>query len=124
MSVETTSLEQMGRDLGAAIAKTDEYQRFEQAKQAVEADDEAQAHIREFNQLREEFMFARQTGNATEDGMQKLQSKQQELHSLPVMSEYLEAQSELQSRLETVNEAISDPLAVDFGGEAGGCCQD
>ncbi|WP_136591872.1 YlbF family regulator [Salinigranum halophilum] len=124
MSVETTSLEQMGRDLGAAIAETDEYQRFEQAKQAVEADDEAQAHIREFNQLREEFMFARQTGNATEDGMQKLQSKQQELHSLPVMSEYLEAQSELQSRLETVNEAISDPLAVDFGGEAGGCCQD
>ncbi|WP_136603337.1 YlbF family regulator [Salinigranum halophilum] len=124
MSVETTSLEQMGRDLGAAIAETDEYQRFEEAKQAVEADDEAQAHIREFNQLREEFMFARQTGNATEDGMQKLQSKQQELHSLPVMSEYLEAQSELQSRLETVNEAISDPLAVDFGGEAGGCCQD
>jgi cell fate (sporulation/competence/biofilm development) regulator YlbF (YheA/YmcA/DUF963 family) len=40
------------------------------------------------------------------------------------MAEYLEAQSELQDRLESVNEAISDPLAVDFGGEAGGCCQD
>ncbi|WP_372910863.1 YlbF family regulator [Salinigranum sp.] len=124
MSVETTSLEQMGRDLGAAIAETDEYQRFEEAKQAVEADDEAQAHIREFNQLREEFMFARQTGNATQEGMQKLQSKQQELHGLPVMAEYLEAQAALQDRLETVNEAISEPLAVDFGGEAGGCCQD
>jgi cell fate (sporulation/competence/biofilm development) regulator YlbF (YheA/YmcA/DUF963 family) len=124
MSVETTSLEQMGRDLGTAIAETDEYQRFEEAKQAVEADDEAQAHIREFNQLREEFMFARQTGNATEEGMEKLQSKQQELHSLPVMSEYLKAQSALQDRLEAVNEAISEPLAVDFGGEAGGCCQD
>jgi cell fate (sporulation/competence/biofilm development) regulator YlbF (YheA/YmcA/DUF963 family) len=124
MSVETTSLEQMGRDLGSAIAETDEYQRFEEAKTAVEADDEAQAHIREFNQLREEFMLARQTGNATQEGMQKLQEKQQELHGLPVMSEYLEAQAALQSRLETVNEAISEPLAVDFGGEAGGCCQD
>jgi cell fate (sporulation/competence/biofilm development) regulator YlbF (YheA/YmcA/DUF963 family) len=40
------------------------------------------------------------------------------------MAEYLEAQAALQERLETVNEAISEPLAVDFGGEAGGCCQD
>jgi cell fate (sporulation/competence/biofilm development) regulator YlbF (YheA/YmcA/DUF963 family) len=124
MSVETTDLEGMGRELGAAIAETDEYERFETAKAAVEADDEAQERIQEFNQLREEFMFARQTGNATQEGMQKLQSKQQELHDLPVMAEYLDAQSELQSRLEAINEAISEPLAVDFGGEAGGCCQD
>jgi cell fate (sporulation/competence/biofilm development) regulator YlbF (YheA/YmcA/DUF963 family) len=124
MSVETASIEELGRELGTAIADTGEYERFEEAKAAVEADDEAQEHIREFNQLREEFMFARQTGNATQEGMQKLQAKQEELHSLPVMAEYLEAQSELQDRLESVNEAISDPLAVDFGGEAGGCCQD
>jgi cell fate (sporulation/competence/biofilm development) regulator YlbF (YheA/YmcA/DUF963 family) len=124
MSVETTSLEELGRELGAAIAETDEYERFEEAKAAVEADDEAQERIREFNQLREEFMFARQTGNATQEGMQKLQEKQQNLHDLPVMADYLDAQSELQSRLESVNQAISGPLAVDFGGEAGGCCQD
>jgi cell fate (sporulation/competence/biofilm development) regulator YlbF (YheA/YmcA/DUF963 family) len=124
MSVETTNLEQLGRDLGAAIAETDEYERFEETKAAVEADDEAQERIREFNQLREEFMFARQTGNATQEGMQKLQTKQQELHDLPVMADYLAAQSELQDRLESINEAISEPLAVDFGGEAGGCCQD
>ena len=124
MSVETTSLEQLGHELGTAIAETDEYERFEEAKAAVEADDAAQERIREFNQLREEFMFARQTGNATQEGMQKLQEKQEELHALPVMDEYLEAQEALQARLESVNEAISEPLAVDFGGEAGGCCQD
>jgi cell fate (sporulation/competence/biofilm development) regulator YlbF (YheA/YmcA/DUF963 family) len=124
MSVETTNLEALGRELGSAIAETDEYRRFEEAKAAVEADDEAQERIREFNQLREEFSLARQTGNATQEGLQKLQAKQQELHALPVMSEYLEAQSALQSRLESINEAISEPLAVDFGGEAGGCCQE
>jgi cell fate (sporulation/competence/biofilm development) regulator YlbF (YheA/YmcA/DUF963 family) len=124
MSVETATLEQLGHELGDAIAETETYERFEAAKAAVEADDDAQEHIREFNQLREEFMFARQTGNATEEGMRKLQAKQQELHDLPVMAEYLEAQSALQDRLEAINEAISEPLAVDFGGEAGGCCQD
>jgi cell fate (sporulation/competence/biofilm development) regulator YlbF (YheA/YmcA/DUF963 family) len=124
MSVETTNLEALGRELGSAIAETDEHRRFAEAKAAVEADDEAQERIREFNQLREEFSLARQTGNATQEGLRKLQTKQQELHDLPVMSEYLEAQSALQSRLESINEAISDPIAVDFGGEAGGCCQE
>jgi cell fate (sporulation/competence/biofilm development) regulator YlbF (YheA/YmcA/DUF963 family) len=43
---------------------------------------------------------------------------------MPVMADYLDAQDELQERLKRVNEAISGPLAVDFGGEAGGCCHD
>jgi len=43
---------------------------------------------------------------------------------MPVMEEYLNAQEALQSQLESVNRAISEPLAVDFGGEAGGCCHD
>jgi cell fate (sporulation/competence/biofilm development) regulator YlbF (YheA/YmcA/DUF963 family) len=43
---------------------------------------------------------------------------------MPKMATYLDAQEALQDRLESVNEAISEPLAVDFGGEAGGCCQD
>ena len=124
MSVETTSLESLGRELGDAIADSPEYERFEEARQAVEDDDEAQDQIQEFEQLRQEFMMARQTGQASQEDVKEVQRAQEKLHRLPVMSEYLEAQSELQDRLEAVNEAISEPLAVDFGGEAGGCCQD
>ncbi|SEO86783.1 Cell fate regulator YlbF, YheA/YmcA/DUF963 family (controls sporulation, competence, biofilm development) [Halogranum amylolyticum] len=124
MSVETTSLESLGRELGNAIAESPEYERFEEARQAVEDDDEAQAQIQEFEQLRQEFMMARQTGQASQEDVKEVQRAQEQLHRLPVMADYLEAQSELQDRLEAVNEAISEPLAVDFGGEAGGCCQD
>ncbi|MFC6825383.1 YlbF family regulator [Halopelagius fulvigenes] len=124
MSMQTDPLEEMGRELGEALTETPEYEAFEEAKAAVESDDEVQAKISEFESLREEFMFARQTGNATQEGLQKVQSAQEELHSMPAMAEYLEAQEELQTRLEAVNEAISEPLAVDFGGEAGGCCHD
>ena len=123
MSVQT-SLEAMGRELGEAIAETPEYARFAEAKAAVEADDEAQERIQEFQQLRQEFMMARQTGAADQESLQKVQTAQEELHALPVMTDYLDAQSDLQDRLEAVNEAISEPLDVDFGGEAGGCCQD
>ena len=124
MSVETTSPEQLGRELGEVIADLPEYRAFEEAKAAVEDDDEAQEKIAEFNQLREEFSVAQQMGEVSEEEYRTVQQAQQELHSLSVMEEYLAAQADLQERLEDINRAVSEPLAVDFGGEAGGCCKD
>ena len=124
MSVEQVSIEDLGRELGERIAETPEYERFEETREAVQRDEEVQAAIDEFEQLRAEFMQARQTGQATNAELQRVREAQDELHAMPVMSEYLDAQDELEETLEAVNEAISEPLAVHFGGEAGGCCQD
>ncbi|ERG94781.1 YlbF family regulator [Haloquadratum walsbyi] len=124
MSIQTDKLEQLGSELGEAIADTTEYKRFEETKTAVEADDEIQSQITEFQNRREEFMSARQAGTATQEMLDEVKSAQSALHDMPKMAAYLDAQKTLQSKLEDVNKAISDPLAVDFGGEAGGCCQD
>jgi len=124
MSVEQASIEDLGRELGERISRTPEYERFESAREAVQRDEEVQAQIDEFEQLRAEFIQARQSGQATNSDLHRVQDAQDELHSMPVMSEFLDAQDELSDTLQTVNEAISEPLAVDFGGEAGGCCQD
>jgi len=131
MSIETpaeatddASVEALGRELGEAITGLPEYERFEDAKAAVGESEEAQAKIDEFESIRQEFMLARQTGEATQADLREVQEAQEELHSIPVMAEYLEAQNALDARLEAINEAISEPLAVDFGEEAGGCCQD
>ncbi|RBI64332.1 YlbF family regulator [halophilic archaeon] len=121
---ESQSVEEMATELGEAITRTPEYRRFEETKEAVEADEEAQERIKEFEQLRQEFMLARQTGEATQEDVQRVQEAQEHLHALPVMEEYLDAQEELETRLEQLNEAISAPLAVDFGQQAGGCCED
>lgn len=125
-TVTTTeeSIEGLAGELGAAIADLPEHERFREAETAVAQHSEAQEMITEFEQKREALALARQTGDATQEDMRELQSVQRELHSLPVMEEYLEAKEDLVDRLETLNRAISDPLAVDFGGEAGGCCQD
>jgi cell fate (sporulation/competence/biofilm development) regulator YlbF (YheA/YmcA/DUF963 family) len=121
---ELSGVEELAGELGEAIARTPEYQRFEETKEAVEEDDEAQEKVQEFEQLRQEFMLARQTGEATQEDIQKVREAQQELHSLPVMDEYLQAQEELEEKMEAVNQAISEPLAVDFGDQASGCCED
>ena len=124
MSTNVSKLEDLGRELGEEIAETPAYERFEDAKEAVENDDEAQEQIAEVERLRDEFVAARETGEATQEHVGKLQQAQNELHTMPVMEEYLNAQEALQNQLEAINRAISEPLAVDFGGEAGGCCHD
>ncbi|MEF8789221.1 MAG: YlbF family regulator [Haloarculaceae archaeon] len=114
----------LATDLGDAIAELPAYERFAEAKAAVESDEEAQERIQEFESLREEFMLARQTGDATNEDLRRLQEAQEELHDIPVMAEFLQARSELELILQELNETISAPLAVDFGEKAGGCCQD
>ena len=124
MSVQTDQLEDLGRDLGDAIAETPEYEAFEEAKAAVEADDAVQSRSAAFNAVRDEYMQARQAGEASQELVREVKSTQKQLHAMPKMAAYLDAQEALQDRLESINEAISEPLAVDFGGEAGGCCHD
>jgi cell fate (sporulation/competence/biofilm development) regulator YlbF (YheA/YmcA/DUF963 family) len=69
-------------------------------------------------------MVARQTNQADQDDLRTLKKAQRELHELPVMEEYLQAQSELELRLQELNEIVSEPLTVDFGEKAGGCCHE
>lgn len=117
-------VESLATELGDAIADLPEYRDFLEAKRAVEADETAQEQIQEFEQVREEYMHARGTGQATQEDLMTLQQAQEELHDLPVMSEFLQAQNDLELRLQAINEHLSDPLAVDFGQKAGGCCED
>ena len=114
----------LAADLGETVADLPVYERFLEARAAVEDSPEAQEKITEFEQLREEFMLARQAGDATNEALRELQRAQEKLHEIPAMSDYLQAQSELELTLQELNETISEPLSVDFGEKAGGCCQD
>ena len=119
-----SNVEDLAVAFGEAITELPLYQRFAEAKEAVENDEQAQERIQEFEAVREEFMLARQTGQADQEALRELQAAQEQLHELPVMSEYLELQSELELRLQELNEVISEQLVVDFGEKAGGCCED
>lgn len=117
-------VDELASQLGDAIAELPEYQRFLDAKERVEASEAAQEKIREFEQVRQEFLLARQTGDATQQDVRELQAAQEDLNEVPEMADYLAAQSELELRLADLDERISEPLAVDFGETAGGCCQE
>jgi cell fate (sporulation/competence/biofilm development) regulator YlbF (YheA/YmcA/DUF963 family) len=117
-------VDELAADLGDAVADLPAYRRFESAREAVQTDADLQERIEAFEQRRQEFVLARQSGEATQKDVREIEQAQRELHAHPEMAEFLEAKEALQERLEALNETISEPLAVDFGGEAGGCCQD
>lgn len=121
---ERSEIDDLAASLGAAIADAEEHRAYAEAQAAVKASDEAQERIQEFESLRHEFMMARQAGEAGREDLLEVQTAQEELHSLPVMQDYLEAQAALEERLEGVNATLSAELAIDFGEIAGACCQD
>ncbi|MEF8819391.1 MAG: YlbF family regulator [Haloferacaceae archaeon] len=114
----------LARELGAALAASPEHESFEAAEAAVKESERAQRRIAEFEQKRSAFVAARERGEATRADLEELERLQSELHELDVVAEYLEAKAALEAQLDAVNDAVSAPLAVDFGGEAGGCCMD
>lgn len=114
----------LATELGETLADLPEHEAYVEAEEAVRESEAVQEAISSFNEQRREFAHARQTGDATEEDLEALQAAQRELHSMPVMAEYLEAQEQLQGTLGAVEAALSDPLAVEFGETAGGCCQD
>lgn len=123
-ATDTTKADELASQLGEAITETPEYSAFEASKRAVETNEAVQERIDEFEDLRQEFLLARQTGDATQADVERVKEAQQHLHDHPVMAEYLDAQDALEAKFEALNDRISEPLAVDFVGESGACCQD
>jgi cell fate (sporulation/competence/biofilm development) regulator YlbF (YheA/YmcA/DUF963 family) len=95
-----------------------------ETKEAIQTDPELQREMEAFERLREEFLMAREAGTASNDDLLELQAAQEELHGRPKMSAYLEAKSDIELRLQEIDHIISEPLEVEFGQAAGGCCQD
>ena len=119
-----TDAERLATALGGGITDLPEYQAYLDAKTDVEADEQAQKRIEEFEQVREEYLLARQTNRADESDREALKDAKQRLHALPVMKSYLRKQAALETRLGELDDLISEPLTVEFGQQAGSCCQD
>ena len=127
MSVETTPetrTTDLAAELGEAITELPAYEEFVEAKEAIQGDSELQERMEAFERRREEFLMAREAGTASNDDLLELQAAQENLHDDPKMAAYLRAKSDIELRLQELDYIISEPLEVEFGETAGGCCQD
>ncbi len=93
---------------------------FWQAKERLEADEEAQRLLAELQQRQQALMLKQQNGSGiTQEEIDALRRLQQEAQRNPLIMAYVQAQRYAQAFLPEVNMEISQLLGFDFGGLAG-----
>ncbi len=124
---------QMTRELGKAIQQDDRYIAYTLAKQVNDEDEELQADMEKFSELRKELSLAMSEENSDSDKLNKIDSELKEVYK-KIMSNknmivFNAAQSELELLINNINQIISlcangkDPDTCQPSSGCGGSCE-
>ncbi len=115
------------RALGEAMAQTDEYKAVQAAQTALEADEEAQAFIAQYNGLQATMQELMQSEEPDRDAMAgvaaSMRAMQTKITAMPSMQALNEAQNAFSELLNSVNQVLRFMITGEAGPE-GGCTGD
>lgn len=110
-------IEEMARDLGQALGRTDEYKALKRAAEAVDDDRELAELKNQLQKLEAELMTELRAGREPEDEKkQEYEELAGKLQSRPGYQSLVAAQSNFDKVLQRVNETIS--RGIQEGGES------
>ncbi len=102
-----------------AVNESEPYEEFVAANDRLEADSEAMALIREYQQKRRQM----QQGGFDDSVMSELQELREEMNDNETIRAQREAREALISLLQDTNEVISEQIGREFAqSTGGGCC--
>ncbi len=103
-------IEKKAKELGKAIASSEEYKRYVEAREEVERDEKMQELFGRYEQLRDEFYQALESGQGNEELLGKIDALEKEISSNPKMKEYMEAEANFKKLIDKVNEKIAEGI--------------
>lgn len=119
------------KELGHMIGESQQMLRLQNAEAAMEADEKAKELMREYKQVQIALVRAtkeKQEPETIEELRQKLMDKQKEINTYSITNEYLEAKSNFDSFMKTINDVIifsitgEEPCSPNKCGSCGGGC--
>lgn len=119
------------KELGYMIGESQQMLRLQNAEVAMESDEKAKQLMREYKQVQIALVRAtkeKQELETIEELRQKLMGKQEEINSYSITNEYLEAKSNFDSFMKTINDVIifsitgEEPCSPNKCGSCGGGC--
>jgi len=114
------TVEAAAREFALKLRASPPIATFWQAKERMEADEEAQRLLAELQQRQQALMLKQQIGSSiTQEEIDALRRLQWEAQSNPVIMGYVQAQQQALAFVPQVNMEISQLLGFDFGGLAG-----
>ena len=113
------AVEERLRTFMEALTDSETYQEFVDASEALEADSEASALLREFQQKQQQM----QRGGFDQSVMSELQELQSEMKENDTLERHRQAQEALVELLQETNDVISERIGREFAqSTGGGCC--
>ena len=103
------------RELAAAMAESEEYVTFKNAKEKAFANDTTKALLKEYAQLRIRAQGARVSGKKDDEAIERIQKIGEVLQLNPDASAYLLAEYRLNTMLGDVYKILADGVDLDLG---------
>lgn len=103
------------RELAKAMAESEEYVSYKNAKEKAFANDTTKALLKEYMTLRIRMQGAMVSGQKDDEAMERLQKIGEVLHLNPDASAYLMAEYRLNTMLGDVYKILADGIDLDLG---------
>lgn len=103
------------RELAKAMAESEEYSAYKQAKEKAYANDTTKALLKEYQTLRVKLQGAIVSGQKDDEAMQRLQKIGEVLQLNQDASAYLMAEYRLNTMLSDVYKILADGIDLDLG---------
>lgn len=111
------------RDFAAALAETPQYQAFEQAAERFRQDQAAQQAMEAYREKQMDWRPLQMLNALSAEQAAELESLKNAFVDRPVVQEYFKAQTELASLCQTLGDALSDSIGLNYAAACGvGCC--
>ncbi len=106
-----SKIEEMAKELGQALGRTDEYQALKKAATAVDEDRDLVGLRNELQKLESEMVSLLQAGKEPGDEeKERYENLARDLQARPEYQRLVAAQSNFEKRLQAVNETISEGI--------------
>jgi cell fate (sporulation/competence/biofilm development) regulator YlbF (YheA/YmcA/DUF963 family) len=118
------TLYQATQCLADHLAASEPFAHYFLARQALDADSDAQSLLKDISSIQGEIRQKQQRGQVTQEDIDVLRSMQQQAQSNKTIMQYATTQQNAVDFLREINEEISQSLGVDFAAlsRQTGCC--
>ena len=117
-------LYQATQSLAENLVASEPFAQYTQAREAFEADSNAQSLLKDISSIQGEMRKKQQRGQVTQEDIDVLRAMQQQAQSNETIMQYANTQQGAVNFLREINQEISQLLGVDFAAlsKQTGCC--
>lgn len=119
----TAVVKQSARNFASILTETPQFKSFEQAAERFRQDQAAQHAMKAFQQKQKDWRALIMLNALSPEQRTELDSLKNAFVSRPVVEEYFKAQSELATLCQTLGDALSESLGLNYAAACGvSCC--